>query len=143
MHSRLFHSFSTLLLFLVLAICYTCGKESPLNKALRDRRQYQVEVLSWAVIEGKTIAANIRLIGPMRSSLKYITVRFDQLDNNKSLIRKDWIPFDLSELEGLGAKEFTLSIECGNDSVSQLAAMVDYEPSFEDMKNLKELEGLI
>lgn len=129
-----------MVLFLVT---YTsCEKESPLNKALRERRQYEVEVLSWAVIEGKTIVANVRLKGPMRSSLKYVTVRFDQYDDSKNLIKRDWIPFDLSELKNTGSKEYTLSIECENASVFNLAALIDYEPNSEDIKNLKELKGI-
>ena len=121
----------------------SCEEESPLNKVLRQREKFQVEVLSWAIVENQTIIANVRLKGPMRSSLEYITIRFDQYDGSKNLVKKDWIPFDLSELKALGSKDYTLSIECGSTSVSHLAALVLYEPSKEDMKNLKELDELL
>lgn len=120
----------------------SCEQKNPLEKALSERRQFEVEVLSWAVVEGENIVANIRLMGPMRSSLELITVRFDQYDNSRNIVKTDWIPFELSELQGIGSKEFTLSIACESDSVSQLAALIDYAPRPADMGNLKELQGL-
>ncbi len=131
---------------LLFASCLTlyisCEEKNPLERALQERRRYEVEVLSWAIVEGENIVTNIRLIGPMRSSLKCITVRFDQYDDKRNIIKKEWIPFDLSELTGIGSKEFTLSLECEDTSVTQLAALIDYEPRSEEMKHLKELEGL-
>jgi hypothetical protein len=143
MKKRKMHKYLiTSLLFAFLSTLYiSCEAKNPLEKALQERKRYEVEVLSWAIVEGENIVANIRLTGPVRTSLKYITVRFDQYDNKKNIIKKDWIPFDLSELAGIGAKEFTLSLECGDVSVTQLAALIDYEPHTKDRKHLKELEG--
>lgn len=144
MKKRKVHKYITFsLLFAICSAFYiSCEAKNPLAKALQERRRYEVEVLSWAVVEGENVVANIRLKGPMRSSLKYITVRFDQYDDKRNIIKKDWIPFDLSDLSGVGSKEFTLSLECGDASVIQLAALIDYEPSGEDWIHLKELEGL-
>ncbi|MEW5807030.1 MAG: hypothetical protein AB1756_06765 [Acidobacteriota bacterium] len=128
--------------FLAMIFHLACEKADPVLKVLQERRQYEVKVLSWAVMEGKTIAATINITGPMRSSLKYISIKFEQYDEDRNIIKSEWIPFELLELKGIGSKDFMLTMECGSPAVTLLTAKVEYDPSPEDRKHLRELQEL-
>ncbi len=126
-----------------LLIAASCSDPDPMQKILQERMRYEVDLLSWAIMENKNIVANVRVSGPKESAIRSLTVRFDQFNENKDLMKTNWIPFDCAELKETGSRDFTIILECGDEKVSFLVADIEVKPSSESLRNIKELERLL
>lgn len=120
----------------------SCQERGGQALILEERSRYSVELLSWADRGDGTLAATLRITGPVHSSLQVLTVEIRRNGPGEVHQGSDWISLDLSEMVMGTALEKTIFLPSGTVSPDSLGVKLHLEPSPEVLPRLKELQGV-
>ncbi len=81
-----------------LVLLAGCAAEDPVQRVLKERRSWKVDLLSFLVREDGKVSAQFRLTGPVKNNLERLTVRIEQLDQSGEILAVSWNAFDISEV---------------------------------------------
>jgi hypothetical protein len=133
--------FAILAIGLLLA-CLGCAGSDPVDKVLKQRARWKVELLSFTVLEDGRSRASFRLSGPVKNELETLTVRLDMVDVNEEVIQTVWHSFDVSDIQRGVPTERSVNLPPTDVPVEGIGMDAVLQPSEDDFRHIPELAGI-
>ena len=125
---------------LVLLVLPHCGPSDPHERILEDRARWKVSNLGWAMDDEGAITLNVRVSGPVRSSLDRLTVRILLQDAAGNSVTDEWRTLDLSGIERGGPEDLLLRLQAPEGtSVEGIGIDTVPVPGPDDIPHIEEL----
>lgn len=125
----------------ILTLLPGCGGD-PVEKVLKERARWKVDLLSFAVLEDGRSRATFRLSGPVKSGIDMLTIRIDMVDANDEVIHSVWNTFDVSGIQRGVPAETSVYLPPTDPPVEGVGMDPVLRPSEDDFAHIPELSGI-
>jgi len=127
------------ILLLAAFVFLGCGPTDPLERALDERAQWNVELLDWAQSPDGTITLSARVSGPPQAELDTLTVRLLFQDGAGGELERRWWSIDLTDVERGGPADRMLRV-AGKPGVEGIGIDPVLLPSDAEIGEIPELK---
>ncbi len=126
---------------LLLAVLAGCPSADPRQDRLEERAGWSVDVQSWVPVDGG-VKAVLLVVAPPRASLDTLTVRARLYGAGDAIVGEQWLPLDVADVRTGAGREMTVSLETGDAEVEAMTVEVVVDPTPEEERHIRELQGL-
>ncbi len=138
---KIFAAFATVAL---LWVASGCGPGDPRTKLLKERLDWTVEPQTWAADESG-ITLSVKVQGPVHGTLEHLSFRVDMMDASGAVVDSAWWTQGLADMQRGTPTDFLIKLpprDLGDVEIEQISVDLVADPSPEEEKNIRELQGL-
>ncbi len=136
--------FAAIAIVALLSVATGCGPSDPRTKLLKERLDWTVEPQTWAADESG-ITLSVQVQGPVHGTLEHLSFRVDMMDSSGAVVDSAWWTQGLADMQRGTPTDFLIKLpprDLGDEEIDQISVDLVADPTPEEEKNIRELQGL-
>ncbi len=118
-----------------------CSKKDPLTEIKSIRNSYSVSINSLLKKDNDFIV-ELNIISNSRKTLSFLTVKFEELDNENKLVNYSRQALDVSDITPLSSSLKRIVIPVSSPEVVGLTCTIEADPTDNAVSSMKEFENI-